>query len=79
MVALTLSLLACTHRPQPAAAPVVLPIAAINDWHGTLYEQPVRGAEGVVAGGLPWLVGAMEAMRAEHPDLVVKLPHDFSP
>lgn len=71
MFALTLTLLACTHRPQPATAPVVLPIAAINDWHGTLYEQPVRGAEGVVAGGLPWLVGTMEALRAEHPDLVL--------
>ena len=69
MVVLTLTFLACTHRPKPAAEPVVLPIAALNDWHGALYEQPVD--EGVVAGGLPWLVGTMESLRAEHPNLVV--------
>jgi 5'-nucleotidase len=63
--------LACKHTPAPTPQPVVLPIAALNDWHGGLYEEPVRGEEGRVAGGLPWLVGTMDALRAQHPDLVV--------
>ncbi len=64
-------LLACKHTPAPAPQPVLLPIAAVNDWHGALYEQPVRDAAEQVAGGLPWLVGTMDAIRAQHSDLVV--------
>ncbi|MCB9699379.1 MAG: bifunctional metallophosphatase/5'-nucleotidase [Alphaproteobacteria bacterium] len=59
--------------PVPAAPefPVTLHLAAINDFHGGLYEMPVKNHDGVVFGGLPWLVAAVDALRAEHPDLVV--------
>ena len=67
---LSLILLSCKH-PQPAPQPVILPIAAINDWHGALYASPVRDRPEVVMGGLPWLAGALDALRTQHPDLVL--------
>ncbi len=59
--------------PTPAAAdqPVTISIAAINDWHGALYEMRVKGQDGVAFGGLPWLKAAIDALRAEDPDLVL--------
>lgn len=68
-----LSLLACKKPPETPVptAPVTLRFAALNDFHGALYELPVRGEKGVAMGGLPWLVAAVEALRAEDPDLVV--------
>jgi len=67
-----LALFAC--RPPtapPVSDTVTLNLAAINDWHGALYEVPVSGTPWEVMGGLPWLVGTMDAIRAEHPNLIV--------
>jgi 5'-nucleotidase len=69
-----LALLACHKpptRPEPPAEPVVLRIAALNDFHGALYEAGVKGADGEAFGGLPWLVAAVDALRAEDEDLLV--------
>ncbi len=64
-------LFACAKTsPSTPSAPTVLHFAAINDFHGGLYEKPVPGSD-AVAGGLPWLAGALDVLRAEHPDLVV--------
>ncbi|MFT4976867.1 MAG: 5'-nucleotidase [Myxococcota bacterium] len=51
--------------------PVTLHIAALNDWHGALYEQPVYNHPERAWGGLGWLVGTMDVLRGEHPDLIV--------
>jgi 2',3'-cyclic-nucleotide 2'-phosphodiesterase (5'-nucleotidase family) len=59
------------HAPPVPAGPVVIPIVAMNDFHGALYEKPVADQPGKVAGGLPWLVGAVNALRAENPDLLL--------
>lgn len=48
-----------------------LTIIAMNDFHGALYELP-DAADGARAyGGLPWLVGAVAALRAEVPGLLL--------
>lgn len=69
-----LALLAC-HKPaalpEPPPEPVVLRIAALNDFHGALYEAQVKGVDGAAFGGLPWLVSAVDALRAEDPELLV--------
>ncbi len=65
---------ACKPPPQIAAAPearTVLRIAAVNDFHGSLYERTVKDAHGQAVGGLPWLVSAVDALREEDPDLIV--------
>ncbi|MCB9673752.1 MAG: bifunctional metallophosphatase/5'-nucleotidase [Alphaproteobacteria bacterium] len=70
---LLLLLAACPKAP-PQAPPKttrVLHVAALNDFHGSLYEEAKRGEEGRVYGGLPWLVAAIRTLRAEHPDLLV--------
>lgn len=83
---LFLTLIGCPDKAPPTAAaastpawpsePVTLRFVALNDFHGALYEQTVRGMEGPadapqVLGGLPFVVGAVDALRAEHPDLIV--------
>ena len=68
---LTAVLVGC--RPPNAGAdaqPVKLTIAAINDFHGALYEKD-HGDDGMVVGGLPWFMGALDHLRDEDPDLVV--------
>jgi 5'-nucleotidase len=69
------TLLVACHKPPPPPPPrepVVLHLVATNDFHGGLYEAQVKGtADGVALGGLPWLVSAVGALRAEDPDLVV--------
>lgn len=70
---LMVPLLAC-KPPSPASQPtpeVTLHIAALNDWHGALYELPVKENKELARGGLPWLAGALDAERAKHPDLLV--------
>jgi 5'-nucleotidase len=59
--------------PVPTAprAPVTLSIAALNDFHGALYEKPSRDDPTRALGGLPWLAGALDVWRAEDPDLIV--------
>lgn len=67
-----LTLAAC--RPAagpPVDAEVVLHFAAINDFHGALYEEVKKEDLNNAWGGLPWLAGTVTALRAEHPDLVV--------
>lgn len=68
-----LLLAACQRGGAPAASnePVVLHVAAINDFHGALYESRDSQDPTRALGGLPWLVGAMDALRAENPDLLV--------
>ena len=56
-----LALVACKPPAAPADdLPVTIRIVAMNDFHGGLYEEPVKGLDGV-AGGLPWLHGAVQA------------------
>ena len=50
------SLLVGCKPPAPAAevpSTVTLNIAALNDWHGALYELPVKGEPDRRRGGLP--------------------------
>jgi 5'-nucleotidase len=71
-VLISLLLLAC--KPPTAPEPrgdKVLHIAALNDFHGALYETKARKQEGRAYGGLPWLHAAIKALRDDHPDLVV--------
>lgn len=51
--------------------PRVLHIAALNDFHGGLYEQPKYKTPGRALGGLPWLASAIDTLREENPDLLV--------
>jgi 5'-nucleotidase len=56
---------------QAADEPVTLTIIAINDFHGALYEVPWREDSTEVCGGLPWLVGALDYLRVEDPELLL--------
>ncbi|MBN2801114.1 MAG: bifunctional metallophosphatase/5'-nucleotidase [Deltaproteobacteria bacterium] len=56
---------------EPLAGPVTLHIAALNDFHGSIYEIPVKGDPAHALGGLPWVAAAMSELRAEHPDLIL--------
>ncbi|MBX2797665.1 MAG: bifunctional metallophosphatase/5'-nucleotidase [Myxococcales bacterium] len=64
--------MACKPRPPAAATPspsATVRIAALNDFHGALYEQATP--DGRAIGGLPWLVAAVDALRADEPDLIL--------
>lgn len=66
-------LLAC---PPPDALPtppetVTVTFVAMNDFHGALAERPDTDHPATLRGGLPVLVGAVDALRAEVPDLVL--------
>lgn len=68
-----LILFACN---PPAAAPadpgpVSVTIVAMNDFHGALYEKPSKEDPAIAHGGLPWLAGAVDALRADDPDLLL--------
>ncbi len=66
------ALLACARPPAPPpSTPTTLHIVAMNDWHGALYEMKDHEDPSLAWGGLPWLVGAVEALRAVHPDLIL--------
>jgi len=62
---------ACAGSKTPAKAtdelPTTLTVMAINDFHGALYETPVPGQKDapLAIGGLPWLVSAVEHVRAD--------------
>ena len=56
--------------PDPSA-PRVLHIVAMNDFHGGLYEKPKYKSPDRALGGLPWLASAVDALREEHPDLLL--------
>jgi 5'-nucleotidase len=65
--------LAC-HRPPSVTPPqqdVVLPILAINDFHGGLYEAAVKGDPDRRYGGLGWLAAAVDEARAADPHLLL--------
>ena len=66
-------LLGC--RPPPVAAEpepaTTLTILAVNDFHGGLYEAPLADQPDQAVGGLPWLAGAVDAVRQEDPDLLL--------
>ena len=67
-------LLACHKAPTAPMAqvePVTLSFATLNDFHGALYESAVRDNPEDAMGGLPWLVSAVDHLRAEDPDLIV--------
>ena len=69
-----LCLVACKKPVEPVTPPapaVMLPIAAINDFHGALYEKATRDDPTRATGGLPWFVAAMDSLREEEPDLVL--------
>jgi 5'-nucleotidase len=74
LLALFPAVFACRKTPvEPTVPPppVTLAVAATNDFHGGLYEAEVRGHDDVVFGGLPWLVATVNALRAEHPGLIL--------
>ncbi|MBN1944758.1 MAG: bifunctional metallophosphatase/5'-nucleotidase [Bradymonadales bacterium] len=62
-------------RPEPTpptvSGPVTITFVTLNDFHGGLYEQPLPGDPQQATGGLPWLVGAVEKLRQEVPDLIL--------
>lgn len=78
---LPLGLIACgtfgvpPSGPSPSSAPTdedtnatrTLRILAINDFHGALYEEADRADPSQRFGGLPWLAGTVDALRAEVP------------
>ena len=66
-------LLACRHPvpPPSGAKSPTLRIVAINDFHGALYETVDPRRPGRAAGGLPWLVAAVNELRREDPDLLL--------
>ena len=53
--------------PAPPKEPVPLTVLAINDFHGALREQLDRDDPELAHGGLPWLAGTLDAIRAETP------------
>lgn len=71
---LWLALVGC-HHPAPETPaethPVQLTIVAMNDFHGALYERANTDAPGKARGGLPWLVGAVDLLRSEDPELLL--------
>ena len=77
MGTLLVALVACKPAPPPVAADpepsgtVTLRIAALNDFHGALYERTTGRDRGDALGGLPWLVAAVDALRTDDPDLIV--------
>ena len=73
MRSVLLLLLACTRGPAASPQPefTTLRFAAINDFHGALYETVDRDDPTQAIGGLPWLVSAMDTLRQEDPDLIV--------
>lgn len=76
MVRFSLLFLAACHPVPPASAPdetgpVSVTIVAMNDFHGALYEKPSKDDPKIAHGGLPWLAGAVDALRAEQPDLLL--------
>jgi 5'-nucleotidase len=78
-VLLSIGALAACKKPPVAPAPeksaVTIPIAALNDFHGGLYESILKssseGQQGTAFGGLPILAAAIDSLRAEHPDLLL--------
>lgn len=68
-----LNLVACKKAPPAAEVPAtrVVHIAALNDFHGSLYEELAYKEPTKAYGGLPWLKSALDVLRAEHPDLLV--------
>lgn len=72
LVVLAVALVPSGGSAEPAPpAPRTLTIVAMNDFHGALYELPDPDAKGRAWGGLPWLAGAIAALRAEAPDLLL--------
>ncbi len=75
-IPLMLLLVAVACKPPRAATddvPVTLTLLSMNDFHGALYETPIPGDKesGQAIGGLPWLVSAVEAYRADDPELIL--------
>ena len=69
---LTLFCAGCAHVQTPSGTePVHVTLLAINDFHGALYETPSLENADMAMGGLPWLVAAVESIRATDPDLVL--------
>jgi len=71
---LLFALLGCKAVPPTPTVddqPVTVRIVAMNDFHGALYELPVRKNPQRVTGGLPWLKGALDVLRAEDPELIL--------
>jgi 5'-nucleotidase len=67
---------ACATVPPPASGPVIVGIAAINDFHGNL-EPPRQSAMvqdgqgqvvGLPAGGAAYLASAVDSIRGKYPN-----------
>lgn len=73
VIPLLIALAACKPVPPAPAfeGPVTLHIATLNDFHGAIYEMPVKGDPTRALGGLPWVSAALTTLRAEHPDLIL--------
>lgn len=72
-----LALAGCTKKtdvpatPPVAQGPRTVHLAALNDWHGSLYEGLAYKNPELAYGGLPWLKAAVDQLRTEHPDLLL--------
>ncbi len=65
-------LAACPPPESPLSdRPVTLTLVAMNDFHGALHEIPSAADRTRAEGGLPWIAGALAALRQEDPDLVL--------
>ncbi|NUN12454.1 MAG: bifunctional metallophosphatase/5'-nucleotidase [Myxococcales bacterium] len=62
----------CVSHSAYGEQPLVyLNIAALNDFHGGLYEERVAGQPELAIGGLPVVVSALHHLRKNDPDLLV--------
>ncbi|WEK45234.1 MAG: bifunctional metallophosphatase/5'-nucleotidase [Candidatus Andeanibacterium colombiense] len=81
----TLTLREKPPEPGGAAAPVIVGIVALNDFHGAL--EPPRatvtapdgkgGSVAVPAGGAAWLASAVDSLRAKYPNNVTVAAGDL--
>ena len=56
---------------QDRTESVTLTILSFNDFHGALYELPLRHDPESARGGAVWLAGAIELLRQENPNVVL--------
>ena len=73
---LALALGGCSQLPSPAAAPLEVNLAVINDLHGHVhsgpfsYRPPAGGEITLAAGGIDALSGLLAELRRQDPELL---------
>lgn len=75
-LSLALALGGCSQLPSPAAAPLEVNLAVINDLHGHVrsgpfsYRPPAGGEITLAAGGIDALSGVLAELRRQDPELL---------